>query len=126
MKKIKRRKSNNDHKAFNKKQFIQPHTQDKPIKPNYVSGIEAYVRKGQVLHACKIMRDTNEMSLAQCKDIIDEYRETGNWDHFKYALHPKDLAKRIVDILRDKNLLSADCSISGSIYIIDKVLRENL
>ena len=46
-------------------------------------------------------------------------------DHFKYAFHPKDLAKRIVNTLQDKNLLSDDCSISGLIYLIDKTIRYN-
>ena len=105
----------NNHKVVN----------NQPTKPNYVSGIEAYVRKGQILHAVKIMRDTNEMSIMQCKEIIDTYRETGNWDHFKYAFHPKDLAERIVNMMKDKNLLSDDCSISGLIYLIDKTIRYN-
>ena len=122
---MKKNKRNNNHKVVINTQPINTYIQDKPIKPNYVSGIEGYVRKGQILHAVKIMRDTNEMSLMQCKEIIDTYRETGNWDHFKYAIYPMDLAKRIVDILNDKNLLSDDCSISGLIYLIDKTIRYN-
>ena len=119
--KMKKYKKNN-HKVVNN----QPITiVEKPTKPNYVSGIEDYVRKGQILHAVKIMRDTNEMSIMQCKEIIDTYRETGNWDHFKYAFHPKDLAKRIVNMMQDNNLLSDDCSISGLIYLIDKTIRYN-
>ena len=121
MKKTKKIKNNNS-KASNNTQPTTTYIQDTPIKPNYVSGIEAYVRKGQILHAVKIMRDTNEMSIMQCKEIIDTYRETGNWDHFKYAFHPKDLAKRIVNMMQDNNLLSDDCSISGLIYLIDKII----
>ena len=124
MKKTKRRKNNNS-KASSNTPPTNTYIQDKPIKPNYVSGIEGYVRKGQILQAVKIMRDTNEMSIMQCKEIIDTYRETGNWDHFKYAFHPKDLAKKIVHKLQDKNLLSDDCSISGLIYLIDKTIRYN-
>ena len=124
MKKTKRRKNNNS-KAFSNTPPTNTYIQDKPIKPNYVSGIEGYVRKGQILQAVKIMRDTNEMSIMQCKEIIDTYRETGNWDHFKYAFHPKDLAKRIVNMMQDNNLLSDDCSISGLIYLIDKTIRYN-
>ena len=96
-----------------------------PTKPNYVSGIEGYVRKVQILHAVKIMRDTNEMSLMQCKEIVDTYRETGNWDHFKYALRPKDLAKQIWQTLKDKNVFGETNTPSSVIYLIDKVLREN-
>ena len=121
MKKTKRRKNNNS-KASSNTPPTNTYIQDKPIKPNYVSGIEGYVRKGQILQAVKIMRDTNEMSIMQCKEIIDTYRETGNWDHFKYAFHPKDLAKRIVNMMQDNNLLSDDCSISGLIYLIDKII----
>ena len=124
MKKTKRRKNNNS-KASSNTPPTNTYIQDKPIKPNYVSGIEGYVRKGQILQAVKIMRDTNEMSIMQCKEIIDTYRETGNWDHFKYAFHPKDLAKRIVNMMQDNNLLSDDCSISGLIYLIDKTIRYN-
>ena len=120
-----KRKKNNNRKVFNNTQSTNTYIQDKPIKPNYVSGIEGYVRKGQILQAVKIMRDTNEMSIMQCKEIIDTYRETGNWDHFKYAFHPKDLAKRIVNMMQDNNLLSDDCSISGLIYLIDKTIRYN-
>ena len=119
--KMKKYKKNN-HKVVNKQPI---NIMEKPTKPNYVSGIEDYVRKGQILHAVKIMRDTNEMSIMQCKEIIDTYRETGNWDHFKYAFHPKDLAKRIVNMMQDNNLLSDDCSISGLIYLIDKTIRYN-
>ena len=124
MKKTKRRKNNNS-KASSNTPPTNTYIQDKPIKPNYVSGIEGYVRKGQILQAVKIMRDTNEMSIMQCKEIIDTYRETGYWDHFKYAFHPKDLAKRIVNMMQDNNLLSDDCSISGLIYLIDKTIRYN-
>ena len=124
MKKTKRRKNNNS-KASSNTPPTNTYIQDTPIKPNYVSGIEGYVRKGQILQAVKIMRDTNEMSIMQCKEIIDTYRETGNWDHFKYAFHPKDLAKRIVNMMQDNNLLSDDCSISGLIYLIDKTIRYN-
>ena len=124
MKKTKRRKNNNS-KASSNTPPTNTYIQDKPIKPNYVSGIEGYVRKGQILQAVKIMRDTNEMSIMQCKEIIDTYRETGNWDHFKYVFHPKDLAKRIVNMMQDNNLLSDDCSISGLIYLIDKTIRYN-
>ena len=123
MKKTKRK--NNNHKVVSNTPPTNTYIQDKPIKPNYVSGIEGYVRKGQILQAVKIMRDTNEMSIMQCKEIIDTYRETGNWDHFKYAFHPKDLAKRIVNMMQDNNLLSDDCSISGLIYLIDKTIRYN-
>ena len=128
---IKKYKKNNDPKVVSNTQHTistptaSTNIVDKPIKPNYVSGIEDYVRKGQILHAVKIMRDTNEMSIMQCKEIIDTYRETGNWDHFKYAFHPKDLAQKIVNKLQDKNLLSDDCSISGLIYLIDKTIRYN-
>ena len=120
---MKRKKTN--HKASINTQSSNTYIKDKPIKPNYVSGIEGYVRKGQVLQAVKIMRDTNEMSIMQCKEIIDTYRETGNWDHFKYTLYPMDLAKRIVNMMQDKNLLSDDCSINGLIYLIDKTIRYN-
>ena len=123
MKKTKRK--NNNHKVVSNTPPTNTYIQDTPIKPNYVSGIEGYVRKGQILQAVKIMRDTNEMSIMQCKEIIDTYRETGNWDHFKYAFHPKDLAKRIVNMMQDNNLLSDDCSISGLIYLIDKTIRYN-
>ena len=124
MKKTKR-KNNNNRKASNNTPLTNTYIQDTPIKPNYVSGIEAYIRKGQVLHAVKIMRDTNEMSIMQCKDIIDTYRETGNWDHFQYALRPKDLAKQIWQALQDKNVFGETNTPSSVIYLIDKVLREN-
>ena len=78
-----------------------------------------------MLHAVKIMRDANEMSLAQCKDIIDEYRETGNWNHFQHAIRPKNLAKQIYWEMHDKNVFKGTWTPSSVIYIIDKVLRAN-
>ena len=120
-----KRKKRTNRNASSNTHPTNTYIQDKPIKPNYVSGIEDYVRKGQVLHAVKIMRDTNEMSLAQCKDIIDEYRETGNWDHFKHAVYPNNLAKQIWQALNDKHLIKETWTPSNIIYIIDKVLREN-
>ena len=120
-----KRKKRTNRKASSNTHPTNTYIQDKPIKPNYVSGIEGYVRKGQVLHAVKIMRDTNEMSLMQCKDIIDVYRETGNWNHFQYAIRPKDLAKQIWKALHDKNVFGAINTPSSIIYLIDKVLREN-
>ena len=124
MKKTKR-KNNNNRKASSNTPLTNTYIQDTPIKPNYVSGIEGYVRKGQVLHAVKIMRDTNEMSLMQCKDIIDTYRETGNWDHFKHALYPKDLAIKIYWAMKNKKVFEETWTPSSVICIIDKVLREN-
>tara|TARA_Y100000034_G_C6663083_1_gene290796 strand:- start:173 stop:541 length:369 start_codon:yes stop_codon:yes gene_type:complete len=120
-----KKRKNNNHKVVNNSHSTNTYIQDKPILPNYVSGIEAYVRKGQVLQAVKIMRDTNDMSLMQCKDIIEEYRETGKWDHFVFAKTPKHLAKKIVNTLQGKNLLSKDYTIQGLIYLIDKVIKEN-
>ena len=120
-----KRKKRTNRKASRNTHPTNTYIQDKPIRPNYVSGIEDYVRKGQVLHAVKIMRDTNEMSLMQCKDIIDTYRETGNWNHFQYAIRPKDLAKQIWQALHDKNVFGAINTPSSIIYLIDKVLREN-
>ena len=120
-----KRKTTNKPKVFSNTHPTNTYIPVKPIKPNYVSSIEGYVRKGQVLHAVKIMSDTNEMSLMQSKDIIEIYRETGNWDHFQFAIYPKDLAKRIANILNDKNLLSDMIPISSLIYLIDKILREN-
>ena len=120
-----KRKKRTNRKASSNTHPTNTYIQDKPIKPNYVSGIEDYVRKGQVLHAVKIMRDTNEMSLMQCKDIIDTYRETGNWDHFQHAIRPKNLAKQIWQALHDKNVFKGIWTPSSVIYIIDKVLRAN-
>ena len=120
-----KRKKRTNRKASSNTHPTNTYIQDKPIKPNYVSGIEDYVRKGQVLHAVKIMRDANEMSLAQCKNIIDEYRETGNWDHFKHALYPKDLAIKIYWAMKNKKVFEETWTPSSVICIIDKILREN-
>ena len=120
-----KRKKRTNRKASSNTHPTNTYIQDKPIKPNYVSGIEDYVRKGQVLHAVKIMRDANEMSLAQCKNIIDEYRETGNWDHFKHALYPKDLAIKIYWAMKNKKVFEETWTPCSVICIIDKVLREN-
>ena len=120
-----KRKKRTNRKASRNTHPTNTYIQDKPIRPNYVSGIEDYVRKGQVLHAVKIMRDTNEMSLAQFKDIIDEYRETGNWDHFKHALYPKDLAIKIYWAMKNKKVFEETWTPRSVICIIDKVLREN-
>ena len=121
---MKKRKRTN-RKASSNTHPTNTYIPGEPIKPNYVSGIEDYVRKGQVLHAVKIMRDANEMSLAQCKNIIDEYRETGNWDHFKHALYPKDLAIKIYWAMKNKKGFEETWTPSSVICIIDKVLREN-
>ena len=120
-----KRKKTNKPKVFSNPHPTTTYIQDKPIKPNYVSGIEGYVRKGQVLQAVKIMSDTNEMSLMQSKDIIEIYRETGNWDHFQFSIYPMDLAQKIANILDKRNLLSNMIPISSLIYLIDKEIRYN-
>ena len=56
-----KRKKRTNRKASSNTHPTNTYIQDKPIKPNYVSGIEDYVRKGQVLHATKIMSEVNEM-----------------------------------------------------------------
>ena len=81
---MKKRRKNN-RKAFSNTQSTNTYIQDikdkqaKNLLPNYVNHIENMVRKGEVLRAIKLLRDTNGLGLYECKDVIAEYRETGEW-----------------------------------------------
>ena len=126
-----KRKKNNNRKAFNNTQstntYIQDikDKQDKGILPNYVNHIENMVRKGEVLRAIKLLRDTNGLGLYECKDVIAEYRETGEWDHFKFAKLRSDLGEKIAIALDENKLLSKDCTRDNLLYVINKIIRQN-
>lgn len=126
-----KRRKNNNRKAFSNTQstntYIQDikDKQDKGILPNYVNHIENMVRKGEVLRAIKLLRDTNGLGLYECKDVIAEYRETGEWDHFKFAKLRSDLGDQIAIALDENKLLSKDCTRDNLLYVINKIIREN-
>ena len=83
------------------------------------------VRKGEVLRAIKLLRDTNGLGLYECKDVIAEYRETGEWDHFKFAKLRSDLGEKIAIALDENKLLSKDCTRDNLLYVINKIIRQN-
>ena len=126
-----KKRKNNNRKAFSNTQstntYIQDikDKQDKGILPNYVNHIENMVRKGEVLRAIKLLRDTNGLGLYECKDVIAEYRETGEWDHFQFAKLRSDLGEKIAIALDENKLLSKDCTRDNLLYVINKIIRQN-
>ena len=58
---------------------------NKNYRPEALDKIEAHVRKGEMLQAVKWFKDISGAPLKSSKEVIDIYRETGNWSHWTFT-----------------------------------------
>lgn len=56
---------------------------------------EDCVRRGEILQACKIFKENQNLELRTCKDAVDEYRRTGNWNHHTFLNKSDNLLDKV-------------------------------
>ena len=56
---------------------------------------EDCVRRGEILQAVKIFKENQNLELRTCKDVVDEYRRTGNWNHHAFLNKSDNLLDKV-------------------------------
>ena len=56
---------------------------------------EDCVRRGEILQAVKIFKENQSLELRTCKDAVDEYRRTGNWNHHTFLNKSDNLLDKV-------------------------------
>ena len=84
-KKVKFKIENQKKTAVADLKALKEYAKNKNYRPEKLDRIEACVRKGEILQAIKWFREISGAPLKSAKEVIDTYRETGNWNHWTFT-----------------------------------------